>query len=165
MRRNLPCRLFVWAVLLQCLPPLAPADWKQNSMLYQVGLYHHTPVIIFVCDVGVVNRVLPDHFILPARMKTMRKWSMMSPRVNSWHLRKRGGTSLISSGLTVFWESNVDIKYGQLVTLLMFETWQGGVGPVSKSSMVLLCDALDASEEPGSWKEIHIASRPTNWNN
>ena len=25
------------------------------------------PVIIFVCDVGVVNRVLPDHLILPAR--------------------------------------------------------------------------------------------------
>ena len=30
---------------------------------------------------------------------------------------------------------------------------------MSKSSMVLLCDALDASEEPGSWTDLKIQHR------
>ena len=33
----------------------------------------YTPVIIFVCNVGVVNRVLPDHLILPGR----KRWSLI----------------------------------------------------------------------------------------
>ena len=32
----------------------------------------------------------------------------------------------------------------------VYDTWQWGLGPVSKSSIVLRCDALEASEEPGS---------------
>ena len=31
-----------------------------------------TPVIIFVCDVGEVNRILPDHFIFPEKSKMER---------------------------------------------------------------------------------------------
>ena len=33
----------------------------------------YTPVIIFVCNVGVVNRVLPDHLILPGS----KRWSLI----------------------------------------------------------------------------------------
>ena len=109
--------LSVWAVLLQCPPPLAQAGWKENSMqdvklMSPTGLYciqrlqsfsdiyckyfrHktwcteytmtctqvnimnliiiYTPVIIFVCNVGVVNRILPDHLILPGR----KRWSLI----------------------------------------------------------------------------------------
>ena len=131
--------LSVWAVLLQCPPPLAQAGWKENSMqdvklMSPTGLYciqrlqsfsdiyckyfrHktwcreytmtcaqvnimnliiiYTPVIIFVCNVGVVNRVLPDHLILPGRKKVIFDWQRLI--LGTWGKGEAPASSALAS--------------------------------------------------------------------